>query len=313
MRVCRRLDELPAAGASLWIAVGVFDGIHLGHQRVIELARTAAHRDGDTAMVLTFDPHPLRVLRPDRAPLLLTSTAHKLRLFESLGVDLCLVLTFDRELAQLPAAEFVRRLVTVPGCPVRGICVGDRFRFGHDRLGDVALLREMAAVEGFQLQAVPSVRVGKEVVSSTVVRQHVLHGHLAQAAAMLGRRFAVLGTVVPGRQVGATLGFATANLDVHEEQLLPAGVYAAWARLDGRPHAAVVNIGLRPTFDLPAPQRAVEAHLLDFTGSLYNRDLELEFVQLLRQEQKFPSPAALREQIAADVAAARQLLAADRC
>jgi riboflavin kinase/FMN adenylyltransferase len=314
MQILRTFEQLPPQSN---LAIGVFDGVHLGHQRVIAAARDA----GSPSVVLTFDPHPMRVLQPDKAPLLLTSTPHKLRLLETLGVDACLLVTFDKKFSETPAEKFVERIA---GC--RQVCVGSRFRFGHERRGDVALLQTLAPRHGFSVREIPSVLTADgEMISSTAVRQHVRAGRLDRAAAMLGRLFSILGTVEHGDHRGKQIGFPTANLNPHNEVLPPHGVYAARVKLLERassPFAAathgrdarstaqtlggVVNVGVRPTFGSTEP--TLEVHLLDFNGDLYGQDLEVEFVKKLRDERKFDSVEALQRQIAADIAAARLLL-----
>jgi riboflavin kinase/FMN adenylyltransferase len=278
----------------------VFDGIHLGHQRVIVAARSA----DAASVVLTFDPHPMRVLHPDKAPPLLTSTPHKLALIKQLGVDAVLLMPFTREFANTPAETFLKQLAA-PEHRVRQICVGVRFHFGHNRTGSPLLMAKYASQFGYTVTEIPAVNTPDgETISSSAVRQHVLHGRLDRATAMLGRPFSLLGTVEPGDRRGRDLGFPTANLNLHNEVLPPDGVYAA--RVEHRP--AVVNVGLRPTFQHATPGRLIEVHILDFTGDLYGHDLEVALIQKLRGELKFASVAALKEQIRADIELARRVL-----
>jgi riboflavin kinase/FMN adenylyltransferase len=307
MKVVHTFDELATVSRRVCLAIGVFDGVHLGHQRVIGQAGADARVSGGTAVVLTFDPHPMRVLQPDKAPRLLTSTPHKLRLIEQLGVDVCLVLHFDRAFSLMPAERFIEQVVHRTN-QLLEICVGGRFRFGHNRAGDVRLIAKLGAGHGFAVKEIAPVELAGHVVSSTAVRQQVLAGHLDRVAAMLGRPFSVLGTVVPGDRRGRQLGFPTANLDPHSEALPPDGVYAVRAVVDARPQIGVANIGLRPTFASTRSQRVFEVHLLDFDGDLYRREIEVVFLQKIRAERTFESADALRSQIAADIQAARQLL-----
>ena len=299
MRILRTFEEL---AGDIYLAIGVFDGVHLGHQRVIGQARDDAKAAGGVSVVLTFDPHPMRVLRPDQAPLLLTSTEHKLALFRQLGADACLLVTFDKAFSELPAAQFIDRIASC-----RQVCVGTRFRFGHDRAGNVALMEKLAPQYGFTVKEIKSVLTSDgEMISSTAVRQHVLAGNLDRAAAMLGRPFSVLGSVEHGDHRGHELGFPTANVNPHNEALPPDGVYAVRVRLGDTRLAGVVNIGLRPTFAGTAHR--LEVHILDFDRGLYGQDIEIEFVKNLRNERKFASADELKAQIAADVQAARQAL-----
>lgn len=299
MQVLRALEQLASLPAPVHVALGVFDGVHLGHRRVIE-----ATRDG-TSVVVTFEPHPMRVLRPDKAPPLLTSTSHKLALLERLGVGAVLLLPFTEELANTAAETFLQQLAA-PTHRVRKICVGARFHFGRQRAGNASLMRRLAEPLGYRVEEIPTVLTPDgEPISSSAIRQHVRHGRLDRAALMLGRPFSLFGTVEVGDRRGRELGFPTANLNPHNEVLPPDGVYAARVG----PHRAVVNIGCRPTVSPVPSKRFVEVHLLDFEGDLYGQNLEVAFVQRIREERKFPSLEQLQAQIRADIAAARQLLA----
>jgi riboflavin kinase/FMN adenylyltransferase len=308
MQVLRQLSALAQLNRPLHVAIGVFDGVHLGHQRVINQARQDAGKD-EAAVVITFDPHPMRVLHPDKVPPLLTSLPHKLQLIEQLGVDAALVLTFDAAFAATTAEQFIAQLA-LPAHRLRQVCIGARFHFGHNRTGNARLLERLAPSAGFLATEVPAVTTADgESISSSAVRQHILHGRLDRAAAMLGRPFSLLGTVEPGDHRGESLGFPTANLNPHNEVLPPDGVYAVRVLHGRQPLLGVANIGRRPTFTHATPGRLLEVHLLDFTGNVYGRDLEVVFVQKLRGEQKFPDPSALQQQIQADIARARQVLA----
>jgi riboflavin kinase/FMN adenylyltransferase len=308
MRIVRTFEELPTAAHDACVAIGVFDGVHLGHQRVIAEACTDARAIGGTSVVLTFDPHPMRVLHPEKAPLLLTSTPHKLRLLERLNVDICLLLTFDIPFSEQPPERFIE-LLAQHSHSLREICVGTRFRFGHNRAGDVRLIKKLAPAHGYLAKEIASVKLGEETISSTTVRQHVLHGRLDRAAAMLGRAFSILGTVEPGDARGRKLGYPTANLNPSNEVLPPNGVYAARALVGQESFAGVVNIGTRPTFESRDHRSFVELHVFDLARDLYGQDVEVSFVQKLRDERKFDSTDVLKRQIAADIVAARTVLA----
>lgn len=308
MQVFRTFEELAKHSHKVCLAIGVFDGVHLGHQRVIGQARDDARAIGGTSVVLSFDPHPLRVLRPDKAPLLLTSTDHKVALMGKLGADACLLLTFDKEFSLTPAEQFIEAVVRRTN-QLQEICVGTRFRFGRDRAGDVALMESLAPTYGFVAKEIKSVKLGDEMISSTAIRQHVLNGQLDRAAEMLGRPFSILGTVETGDHRGRELGFPTANLDPHNEVLPPDGVYVVRVVIGAERFGGVVNIGTRPTFADAQPRRVLEVHILDLTRELYGQDLEVAFVSKLRNEQKFGSVAELKTQIAADIGTARSLLA----
>ncbi|GAA5127569.1 bifunctional riboflavin kinase/FAD synthetase [Luteolibacter yonseiensis] len=303
MLIRKHLEDLPALGAPLHLALGVFDGLHVGHQTVIARAVEAAKRDGGMAGVLTFDPHPIRVIAPRKAPTsLLETLEHKARAVGDYGVELFIPLHFDLEVAKMEASEFIERLMAAP---VRTLAVGEDWRFGHNRGGDVNFLAAEAAKRGFTLEAVPPVMHEGERISSTRIRQAIRDGNLDAAARMLGRPYVVCGTVVEGRKLGRTIGFPTANLVTRDAQLPPDGVWAVRVRLpDGRDTTGVANLGLRPTVD--GSNRALEVHLFDFSEGIYNQELEVRFEKHLRDEIRFPSLDALRSQIQQDAMAARE-------
>ena len=308
MEVVRDFDGLQRLGKRFCLAIGVFDGVHRGHQSVIRAAMDDARNCGGLAAVVTFDPHPMRVLAPDRAPLLLTSTPHKLELIGKLGVSACLVIEFNRAFANTPAEAFVERVSTrTPD--LQTICVGSRFHFGHDRKGNAALLRAISAQRGFRLHEMPSLTLDNEIISSTSVRKLVAAGELEKAARMLGRPFSILGTVVAGDALGRTIGFPTANLNRHNEVAPPHGVYAVRAQIAGKPRSGLVNIGTRPTVKSAGHAALTELHVLDFSGDLYGMDIEVFFIARLRDEKKFASLDELRAQIQRDEQAARRILA----
>lgn len=303
MRTCNTIEELPELGEPLHLALGVFDGVHIGHQAVIARAVEAAERDGGLAGLLTFEPHPIQVIAPGKAPAsLLETLRHKQRVVAGLGVGLFIPLHFDLELARMPATEFLSRLMAAP---VRIIAVGEDWRFGQNRGGDVTFLAAEAARRGFALAAVPPVMHDGDRVSSTRIRQAIRDGNLADAGAMLGRPYAVTGTVVEGKKLGRTIGFPTANLATGRLQLPPDGVWAVQASLGSAEIVnGVANLGVRPTVD--GHHRALEIHLFDFNADLYGQELEIRFSQHLREERKFSSLDALRAQIQRDAEASRE-------
>jgi len=282
--------------------MGVFDGVHIGHQAVISKAVQAAANDGGLAGLLTFNPHPIQVIAPQKAPTSLLETLdHKARVVSALGVKLLIPLRFDAAMATMEASEFINRLAAAP---LRTIAVGEDWRFGHKRAGDVALLQSAAAQHGFRLEAVPPVMFAGDRISSTRIRQAIRDGNLDEAARMLGRRYAVTGTVIQGDQLGRRLGFPTANVATGNLQLPPSGVWSvSVCGPDARRWNGVANLGTRPT--VGSSTRLLEVHLFDFSGDLYGTNLEVSFHQYLRPEMKFPSLEALREQISKDVEAAR--------
>ena len=307
MEVIRSFDQLQPLGQRFSLAIGVFDGVHRGHQVVLRAALDDAQACGGQAVAVTFDPHPMRVLAPSRAPLLLTSTPHKLALISQLGVPISLVINFDREFAAMSPEEFIE-MVGNRTPELQTICVGSRFHFGSQRMGDAALIRAHSVGCSFRLHELDSVMLEGEVISSTAVRQAVALGDLEKAVKMLGRPFSILGTVVAGDQMGRKLGYPTANLNRHSEVAPPNGVYAVCARIAGQLRSGLVNIGLRPTIASGARTPLLELHVLDFTGDLYSQDIEVFFIARLRDEKKFPSLDDLRVQIQRDEQQARQIL-----
>lgn len=285
------------------VAAGVFDGMHPGHRAVLQSALDSADRVGGTAVALTFDPHPSKVLRPENSASLLTSTRHKLHLMEKLGISAVLVIPFDREFAAVEAEDFLRKLSSAAKHLVR-ICVGEGWRFGRARRGDAGLLRRIGPELGFETTEVEPVQIDGTTVSSTLIRQFVQSGDLEAAARFLGRSYSVFGTVVKGDGLGKTIGFPTANLAAHNEQFPPDGVYAVRVHVGGVVLPGVANIGSRPTVKTDG-ERLLEVHLLDFSGDLYGGDIEAEFLRFLRPEKKFSDVDSLSEQIAADVRTAR--------
>jgi riboflavin kinase/FMN adenylyltransferase len=302
-----RLDDVPEAPEGRAIAMGTFDGVHLGHRRVIESARKWARDHGSRASVVTFDPHPLQILRPDEPPMLLTTTGVKADLAEKLGMDEMIVVRFTRELSMVEPGAFVRD-VLAGRLGARHVSVGENFRFGHGAAGDAAFLR---ACPEFETEVVPLVESAGRTVSSSRIRELVSVGAVAEAAELLGGPFIFEGTVVEGDARGRQLGMPTANLEVLPQVVVPAaGIYAASARLDdGREVPAAVSIGVRPTFSDDGEQK-VEAHLIGFDGDLYGRTVQLAFLDRLRDEERFDSAEELAAQMRRDVDQVRRLTAA---
>src|SRR5437867_5495373 len=309
METVRSISELSKLRGPLFLAIGVFDGMHLGHQAVISTSAEHARLVNVTPVVVTFDPHPEKVLRPQAAPHLLTATQHKIGLIRDLGVGHLLIIAFDKQFAATEPEDFVQQLVK-HSKPLREICVGHEWAFGKNRRGNLELLKKLGARFDFGLVGIPPVTVNGEIVSSTTIRQAVETGDLRKAAAMLGREYTILGTVVRGDDLGKKIGFPTANLSAHNEQFPPNGVYFAEAKLNGVIYPGVVNLGYRPTVSSSKTERILEIHLLDFDRDIYGKDLELRFIRYLRPEKKFENVDALVHQIERDVQQARELSAA---
>jgi riboflavin kinase / FMN adenylyltransferase len=306
MEILHSIPELERLPGPLFLAIGVFDGVHLGHQAVISTSAKHALAGGGTPVVVTFDPHPEKILRPQSAPHLLTATEHKIELIRNLGVEHLLIIHFDRPFAETRPEQFVEELAE-HSKPLNEICVGHEWAFGKNRAGNLALLKELGARFHFDVVGIPPVKVGDAVVSSTAIRQAIERGDFAKAAEMLGREYTILGTVIHGDNLGKKLGFPTANLSAHNEQFPPNGVYVAQASLDGSSHRGVINLGFRPTVSGQKTERTLEIHLLGFDREIYGENLEVRFVRYLRPEKKFENVNALVEQIKSDLETAREL------
>jgi riboflavin kinase/FMN adenylyltransferase len=298
-------DARPARWPHPVLALGNFDGLHRGHVKIIERIRRGASERAGTSVVQTFDPHPPRVLRPDKAPPLLMTMAQKLAALERAGVQGVAIVRFTEELSQWEPDVFVRR-VLVDWLRVAEVWVGADFLFGRNRSGNFTLLRTLGQQYGFRAEKIDPIRYKDFVVSSTRIRRLVSEGRVEEAGALLGRHYAIGGEVVAGARRGRELGFPTANLATDNDLIPPHGVYATFITLDGIVRPSVTNIGVRPTFgDQLRP--GVETHVLGFSGDLYGRQAEVAFVQRLRDERRFPDVDALREQIEADVRRAERL------
>ena len=279
------------------LALGNFDGLHRGHLKIIERVRRGAAEHGGTPMAMTFDPHPPRVLRPDKAPKLLMTKSQRLESLHSAGISCVAVVRFTRELSEWDPEMFIRT-VLVDWLRVSEVWVGANFLFGHGRSGNFTVLRTLGQHYGFRADKIDPVRYKDFVVSSTRIRRLISEGRVDEAGALLGHPYFIDGTVVVGRRRGREIGFPTANLETANELIPPNGVYATTTTIDGVVHAGITNVGVRPTFG--EGELTVETHLLNFSGDLYGRPVRLGFVQRVRDERQFPDIDALREQIEAD-------------
>jgi riboflavin kinase / FMN adenylyltransferase len=286
--------------------VGNFDGVHVGHRKILARVVARARERGALAAVVTFDPHPMRVLRPQTAPPLIVTLAERLAQFEQAGIDAALVVEFNRDFSLLSPAEFVRQ-VLVETLAAEAVFVGPNFRFGHRQAGDVAELARLGEQFGFAVEIVPAVVLRGQVVSSSVVRQAVARGEMELAGRLLGRPFALSGRIVRGSGAGRRRVVPTLNL-AYEQELLPGkGVYASETVVAGALYRSATNVGLRPTFD--GHKLTVESHLLDFSEELTSGPMAVRFWRRLRDERKFNSPEELRAQIERDSARAREFFA----
>ena len=298
-------DARPAHWKQPVLALGNFDGLHRGHRKILDRLQRVAGERRATSVVMTFDPHPPRVVRPDKAPPLLMTKAQKLEGLAQAGVDGAAIVRFTHELSQWEPETFVRT-VLVEWLRVSEVWVGANFLFGHDRSGNFSLLRTLGARYGFKAEKIDPVRYKDFVVSSTRVRRLVAEARVDEAAALLGHPYVVEGVVVRGAQRGRSIGFPTANLCSENELMPPHGVYATNAIIDGIVLPSVTNIGTRPTVD-SSGKTSVETHIFDLERDLYGATMRLAFVQRLRDERAFDSLDLLKSQIAADCARARVL------
>jgi riboflavin kinase / FMN adenylyltransferase len=290
-----------------WVAVGSFDGVHLGHQALARDLAARAHADGNKAVVVTFSPNPAVFFK--RAPLAynLTSIQERERLLLDLGIDSVITVEFDQQVAGLSARDFMKTMKEKLG--ITHLVVGFNFALGHDRAGDIPALQALGTEMGYAVEVVPPFKVKGEIISSSQIRKALSDGKLAQANAGLGRAYALDGKVVHGEHRGNKLGFPTANLDVAADRLLPAmGVYACSAIIDGKSYTAVTNIGVRPTFENPIKTLRIEPHLLEMKQDLYGCSMKLVFLHYLRPEKAFGSADELIAQVNKDIQKTRELI-----
>jgi len=300
-------QPLPEAYRGAIIALGNFDGFHLGHQAVARAAVDWARAEGRRAIIATFDPHPVRYFKPETPPFRLTTLDQREELFAQAGADATLVFAFDHALAGTTATQFVRDLL-VDRLGAAGVVTGEDFTFGKARGGNVGVLADLGAELGLRTRAVGPVQLGGDVVSSSLIRDALAQGDCQTAARLLTRPFAIRGPVVHGDKVGRTIGFPTANLAIGSYLRPRYGIYAVTARLaDGRVVNGAANIGIRPTFD--PPKELLEPHFFDFSGDLYGQEIEVAFHHFLRGEWKFDSLDAMMAQIGKDCDEAKRLLA----
>jgi riboflavin kinase/FMN adenylyltransferase len=298
-------DARPSRWSQPVLALGNFDGVHRGHRKILERVRRVADERGATSVVMTFDPHPPRVVRPDKAPPLLMTKSQKLEAIEQAGVHGAAIVRFTPEMSRWEPEMFVRT-VLVDWLRVAEVWVGANFLFGHDRTGNFTLLRVLGSRYGFRAEKIDPVRYKEFVVSSTRVRRLVSEGRVDEAGALLGHAYSLDGTVVRGDQRGRTIGFPTANLCTENELLPPHGVYATTIRIRDIVHASVTNVGVRPTVD-NSGRTTIETHIFKFDRDVYGAPVRLGFVQRIRDERAFETLEQLQAQIAADCTRARVL------
>lgn len=306
MHVFRGIESVQRKLKNPAITIGNFDGVHKGHQALFARVKQLAEELNGDSVVVTFDPHPLEVLFPQKAPSFITSHRHKLDLIASCGIDATIVIPFDHKFAQMSAREFVAALL-VEKIGARAIVVGHDYRFGHGREGNIAFLKQLGEQYGFKVETVTGLMVNDTVVSSTAIRQMIASGKIKDANKLLGRFFEVSGTVIPGRKRGVSLGFPTANIRMPAITSPRTGVYVVEAEVDGKTYGGAANLGYNPTFG--DTDLSLEAHLFDFDQDIYGKPITIRFIDRLRDERRFSGPDELAAQIKKDVDTAKKILA----
>lgn len=286
-------------------AIGVFDGVHRGHQLLLKQMLARARRLKAQPIVITFFPHPAHVLKPDSKLGYITSLADRFRLLSKLGVAACVVVRFNRSFAGIQPEKFIKDILNKE-FGVKAIFVGENFRFGKDRSGDIALFQKLASEYGYEMHPVSSLKQGRAVISSTRIRKAIAEGKLNEAKLLLGRPVFTSGVVVKGSRRGNKLGYPTANVDYESSVLPPQGVYAVKVLIGTKTYSAVANLGMRPTFDKQNSKLLLEVYVLDFSKNIYGQRMQVEFLKKIRNEKKFPNPQKLIQQIQKDEASARR-------
>lgn len=286
--------------------IGIFDGIHRGHKKILELLKERARSIKAKSCVITFDPHPSKVLHPYKTPPMLISTRHKLNLLRAEGVDMTLLINFTKDFANINPLNFVKE-VLVERINVKELLVGKNFSFGKNRRGSVKGLKRLARKFKFKVQVIPPLKAGGKIISSTLIRRLIMSGKLNEAKRLMGRDISILGTVTRGTRRGRILGFPTANLDLHHEAIPPSGVYIVKIKLANKVYRGILNIGFRPTFDVKGEREpTVEVHIFNFSRSIYRKDIEVIFLKRIRGERRFKNREHLLFRIGKDIEIAKR-------
>ncbi|MDR3629335.1 MAG: bifunctional riboflavin kinase/FAD synthetase [Desulfocapsaceae bacterium] len=306
MKIYRKIEEIQACFSTACVTIGNFDGVHLGHQRLFDVVKQEAFRSCGTSVAITFNPHPLQVLRPGGIKLISTCE-QKIELIAMSGIDVLIIIPFDREFAATTAQQFVDEIL-IGRIGVKQLFVGYDYAFGKGRAGDISFLRQQGQDKGFSLTVIDPHHEGDVLVSSTKIREYVAAGLMAETRALLGRYYQIRGEVQRGKQRGGKeIGFPTANLHIDEEDLLPRyGVYVCQVMYDGRKYGGVINIGFNPTFS--ENKLIAEAHIFDFNQDIYGKPIKVNILHFLREEKKFSGIKELSAQIAQDVITAKEVL-----
>ena len=282
------------------LAIGMFDGVHLGHQKVLQNAINAASQSNAISVAVTFDQHPANIIAPKNAPSLIQTQAQRNRSIELLGVDAILIIKFNEAFSRKTGKSFIQELAQGFGS-IHSISVGNDFMFGHNRGGNFQLLQKLSQELNFLTYGLQPVKLNGQIVSSTRIRSALINGKIDDAKQMLGRKFSIEGPVVKGDGKGRKIGFPTANIDTKNLILPPNGVYASYTKFNGKTHKALLNIGVRPTIIKPNPSIQVEAHILKFNENIYDQVIDIELIEKLRNEMKFESIEELKKQISCDI------------
>ena len=306
MKVIRGLNDIPHEFRDAFVTIGNFDGVHRGHVPIFEKLIDEAHRENRKAVVITFDPHPKKILHPHIKPFyLITSPDEKIKILEDSGIDGLILIPFDLEFSKITAESFVNDILWGK-LHIRKIFIGHDYTFGKNKVGNKEFLADFGEKLGFEVETIKAVKLGDEPISSTRLRYAILNGDVKLAARLLGRPYNVSGVVIPGKSRGSALGIPTANIKPDKELLPDRGVYAVIVDLEGKRHQGVLNIGFNPTFC--DKELSIEVYLLDFTGNIYGEKLNVLFVDRLRDEVKFDKPEQLVQQIKSDIDQARDIL-----
>lgn len=286
--------------------IGIFDGVHRGHKKILRLLKARAKAKKAQSCVITFDPHPLKILHPRKTPPMLISTKHKLNLLAAEGINITVLIDFSKDFADIDPLTFVRA-VLVDIVNVKELLVGENFSFGKNRRGNVRSLKRLGRMFGFKVRVIPPLRRGGRIISSTLIRRLIMSGKLNEAKRLLGRDVSILGTVTKGTRRGRILGFPTANLDLHHEAIPPSSVYIVKVKLANKTYRGIVNIGFRPTFDARGEKEpTVEVHVFNFHKSIYGKDIEVIFLKRIRSERKFKNRKHLLSRIEKDIGIAKR-------
>ncbi|MFH0839174.1 MAG: bifunctional riboflavin kinase/FAD synthetase [Candidatus Omnitrophota bacterium] len=309
MRIFERYTYIKKLKQPVIATVGIFDGVHVGHRHVIAACVRKAKKNHGSSVVVTFYPHPLKIIKPISKPLLLSSLAQRLNFLEDLGVDACLVIPFDRTFARMSALSFVRDIL-VTSLKIKELFLGQDFKFGFKTKGSIFFLKKLSQQFGFRLHAVSELKMKAKPISSTYIRSRILKGDLQEASKLLGRDYSIFGKVIKGFARGEQLGFSTANIETSQEVFPPYGVYAIRASIGKRVYSGMVNIGTNPTFLKTGKKKKpyIEAHLFGFNKVIYGKYIEIALIKKIRKEKNFKNPYALIKQLKKDRIIAKAIM-----